>query len=61
MIVFVTDQNYDQHENDYKGKIFVTYSENTLKKKDHHYKYFDYSQISPDPLEFPIDSTIILI
>ena len=28
--------------------------ETALKKKlDYHYRYFDYSQISPDPLEFP--------
>ena len=27
---------------------------NKLKRKlDYHYRYFDYSQISPDPLEFP--------
>lgn len=34
--------------------MLLTQKEITLKKKlDYHYKYFDYSQISPDPLEFP--------
>lgn len=32
----------------------LTQKEIALKKKlDHHYKYFNFSQISPDPLEFP--------
>lgn len=32
----------------------LTQKEIVLKKKlDHHYNYFDFSQISPDPLEFP--------
>jgi len=34
--------------------LLLTQKEILLKKKlDYHYKYFDYSQISPDPLEFP--------
>lgn len=35
-------------------KLLLTQKEIYLKKKlDYHYKYFDFSQISPDPLEFP--------
>lgn len=34
--------------------MLLTQKEIELKKKlDYHYKYFDYSKISPDPLEFP--------
>lgn len=34
--------------------MLLTQKEILLKKKlEHHYKYFDFSQISPDPLEFP--------
>jgi len=36
----------------------LTKTENTLKKKlNYHYKYFDASQIHPDPLEFPHNYT----
>ncbi len=34
--------------------LMLSQKEILLKKKlDHHYKYFDKSKISPDPLEFP--------
>jgi uncharacterized protein (TIGR02757 family) len=34
--------------------LLLTQKEILLKKKlEHHYKYFNFSQISPDPLEFP--------
>lgn len=34
--------------------MLLTQKEIALKKKlEYHYKYFDYKQISPDPLEFP--------
>lgn len=35
-------------------ELILTKKETALKKKlEYHYKYFDYKQISPDPLEFP--------
>jgi uncharacterized protein (TIGR02757 family) len=39
----------------FEGNILVlSKKQSELKRKlDYHYKYFDFSQISPDPLEFP--------
>lgn len=34
--------------------MLLSQKESTLKKKlEYHYRYFDFSQLSPDPLEFP--------